>query len=441
MSFPDSPTFAIRTVGCKVNQYESQAMREALRGRGFIEVKDAPAADFYIINSCTVTGKADRETRNLIHRFHRTNPSGKVLVAGCYAEADRDRKTLAGLPGVAGLVRNTEKGRIAEIVSELFPSPAWMKGVYLDKPGMEKITRFENRNRAFVKIQDGCDHRCSYCKVGLVRGPSRSRAIGEIKEEVNALAAKGFKEIVLTGICLGAWVGTGFGLPRLLKEISRSEGGFRIRLSSIEPIYVTGGLIDELRENDNVCKHLHIPLQSGDDTILRLMRRPYSTKKYLGLVTRLRKRIPDIALTTDVLVGFPGEGKAHFKNTLRFINEIRPSRMHVFCYSKREGTPAAKLAADPDKKTAKERARILTELGKGLSMDFAGSFIGKIQNVVIENHRDGKSGFLTGYTGRYVRVLVDGPDSLKNKLAAVRITAVGREKNAVLGRLDNREII
>ncbi|MGB2705555.1 MAG: tRNA (N(6)-L-threonylcarbamoyladenosine(37)-C(2))-methylthiotransferase MtaB [Candidatus Omnitrophota bacterium] len=430
MNFPaNKPTFTIKTLGCKVNQYESQAMREDLVGCGFAEETGRETADFFIINSCTVTGKADKDTRSLIRHFHRINPKGKIVVAGCYAELDSDRKELAGIAGVAYLVRNREKGRIAEILSisgtglGLARGQVSLSGVVSrrdlsppKRPIPAGITDFKDRNRAFVKIQDGCDHRCSYCKVSIVRGPSRSRCPEEIVKEVRSLVEKGFKEIVLTGVSLGAHK----NLAGLISEISRLEGSFRIRLSSIEPGYVTDALLGAIKSNSKMCKHLHIPLQSGDDRILRLMKRPYNTKRFAGIIKKIRKHIPDAAITTDVLVGFPGEDERHFRKTVRFIKKIRPSRMHVFPYSRREGTAAAKLSHSLSKQEVKERVKILTDLSKYFSLEFAKRFIGKPQEVLIESQRDRSTGLLTGYTDRYVRVLTDGPDLFKNCLVSVR---------------------
>jgi len=442
MNFPDKsarPTFTIKTLGCKVNQYESQAMRESLLRNGFSEEIGEEKTDFFIINSCTVTGKADRDTRNLIRHFHRRNPKGKIVVAGCYAELDSDREMLANMPGVIHLVRNREKGRITEILTTDDGRQATD-----EKSG---ITDFKDRNRAFVKIQDGCDYRCSYCKVSIVRGPSRSRGLEEIVKEVRCLIEKGFKEIVLTGVCLGAWgkdltdpnqpprltgVGWESGLAGLIKKLSRLEDKFRIRLSSIEPGYVIDEIIGMLRNNAKVCKHLHMPLQSGDDRVLKLMNRPYTTGKFTQLVKKARKHIPDMAITTDVLLGFPGEDNKSFQRTEKFIKDIRPSRIHVFSYSKREGTAAAKFKSYTDKKEVRERVNIITDLGKRLQADFAKRFAGKPQEVLIESQRDRSTGLLTGYTDRYVRVLTDGPDSLKSCLVSVRSWSP---------RLDNRQII
>ena len=440
MSFPDSPTFIIKTLGCKVNQYESQAMRENLARGGFLEKTNGQIVDFYVINSCTVTHRADKDTRSLIRRFHKINPHGKIVITGCYAELDSDRNTLIGIAGVTHLVRNREKERIAEIL-QVNPKSEIRNSKQIGNPEFE-ITDFKDRNRAFIKVQDGCNHRCSYCKVSLVRGPSKSRCTEEILREVRAVIERGFKEIVLTGICLGAWgrdTAKKINLSNLVKEISQIDGLFRIRLSSIEPIYVTDDIINTLKNNDKVCKHLHIPLQSGDNRVLKAMKRPYTRERFAEIISKIRRRIPDVAITTDMLVGFPGEDDKHFHITLKFIKDIRPSRMHVFSYSKRDGTLASGYRHSLNKKEIKERAKILAGLNRKLSTDFARDFIGEIQSAVIESHRDGVTGFLTGYTDRYIRVFVDGPDSLKNNLIPVRIMRVDKEKNMVFACLPARQ--
>ena len=442
MNYPFKPTFLIKTLGCKVNQYESQAMREQLVQNNFLEKTDDTRADFYIINSCTVTRKADRDTRNLIHRFHRQNPQGKIIIAGCYAELDDDRKSLLDIPGVTHLVKNNEKHKIAEILITNSRLPAYRPGRQTDHEF--SISDFSDRDRAFVKIQDGCDHKCAYCKVNIVRGPSRSRPLEEILNESRRLIVKGFKEIVLTGICLGSWgkdISGGGDLPFLLQEISDIEGTFRIRLSSIEPCYVTGSLINVIKDQERICKHLHIPLQSGDDGILKLMRRPYTVRWFGRLARSLRKSIPDIAITTDMLLGFPGENEKRFMNTVRFLKSIAPSRIHVFSYSERTATPAAEYNGKVTEETKKQRVKFLTDLGSKLSINFARGFVGKKERMLVESSRDKKTNLLTGYTDRYIRVLTNGPDRVKNSFATVRIKRVDETEHACFAHLDNDHII
>ena len=415
-------------------------MREDLTRNGFLERTDGKPCDFYIINSCTVTQKADKETRNLIRHFHRINPDGKIAIAGCYAELDRDRSFLENIPGVTHLVRNDKKREIAKLLmlNSKFQIPNSKSSSYAKASEDKQITNFKNRNRAFIKVQDGCNHRCSYCKVSLVRGPSRSRNADEIKSEAEHLVTAGFKEIVLTGICLGAWGKDGkkAKLAELVKEISAIAGRFRIRLSSIEPLYVTEDIVTFMKNEEKLCKHLHMPLQSGDDKILKLMNRPYTVKKFRQIANRIRKAIPDAAITTDVLLGFPGEDDRSFRKTLEFIEDIRPSRMHVFPYSKREGTLAAKRKDSLGKKELAGRVKILIGLGKKLSLEFAKRFIGKNDNVIIENLRHKATGLLVGYTDRYIRVSGEGPDKIKNELVPVKITNVDCDGNAAFARLN-----
>ncbi|MBN1353515.1 MAG: tRNA (N(6)-L-threonylcarbamoyladenosine(37)-C(2))-methylthiotransferase MtaB [Candidatus Omnitrophica bacterium] len=447
-------TFLIHAFGCKVNQYESQVMRESMLRNGFVETDRVDACDFYIINSCTVTRNADRDTRNLARHFNKINPSGKIVVAGCYAELDADRETLSAIPGVYRIVRNSQKPGIGAVLSgeEI---KCHLRKTEAGNAGVEKniltITDFKNRNRAFIKIQDGCNHKCSYCKVSLVRGPSRSRVPSEIFEEADCIIKKGFKEIVLTGICLGAWgmdfkgdrfeSGGKMDLADIAEEISEIEGLFRIRLSSIEPIYVTDRLINVIKDNGKLCKHIHIPLQSGDGRILKLMRRPYTTLGFRQLIKKLRREMPDIAFTTDVLVGFPGEDDGSFSNTLKFLREIKPSRMHIFSYSERRGTAASGYYGKVEKGIISKRVKILLDLNKEFSSEYTASFIGKTQSAVIESERDRKGGCLSGYTDRYIRIFTDGSDCFKNMLVPVTITGVDYARNAAFARLDNGGIM
>ena len=433
MNSQNKPTFIIKTLGCKVNQYETQAMTESLLREGFLESNDKSSADFLIINSCTVTKKADKDTRSFINNFHKTCPSGKIVIVGCYAEQKSDREEILKIPGVFKLLTNKEKANIASVLA---PN--------VKENRSYEITDFKNRDRAFIKIQDGCNHRCSYCKVRIVRGASESRKIDDILKEINLIIKKGFKEIILTGICLGAWgkdLDNRVELTDLLDRIKEIEGEFRIRLSSIEPNYISDKLIDVMMASPKICKHLHVPLQSGDDKILKAMKRPYTRKQFFQLIKKIRKKIPNIAITTDVIVGFPGEERRNFKHTVNLLKKIKPSRMHIFPYSKREGTEAFKYKKDVIFQIKKERVKILMDLAKILSFEYAKKFISKDSYCLVETQRDKKTNFLVGYTDRYVRVFLEGPDSLRNSLVKVKITGVDSTKNIVLGRLDNANVI
>ncbi|NQT22257.1 MAG: tRNA (N(6)-L-threonylcarbamoyladenosine(37)-C(2))-methylthiotransferase MtaB [Candidatus Omnitrophica bacterium] len=418
----NKPTFIIKTVGCKVNQYESELMRENLLNVGFFESEIRDIADLYIINSCTVTHKADRDTRRLVRHFYRMNPNAEIVVCGCYAELDEDRKRLAELPGVSFLIRNNEKENIAEIISS-----GTMHKVSKKISGLET---FKGRDRAFVKIQDGCNHHCSYCKVSLVRGPSVSKSEMQVLEEVRRLVEAGYKEIVLTGVCVGAWgrdLKQPLSLDFLVRKICAISTEFRVRISSIEPLYVTDDLINAVSELPNACNHFHIPLQSGDDKILRLMNRPYNTKQFLLLRRRIEKKIPRFGLTTDVMIGFPGEDERSFKRTLNFIKKVAPIRIHIFTYSKREGTMASRMPAMNDIVVLKRRKDRMQALWHSLNRRYAERLRGKRVDVVVESTRDKLTDYLAGYTGTYLRVLFDGPDEACGTLLAATITDVSKK--------------
>ncbi|MFA5142707.1 MAG: tRNA (N(6)-L-threonylcarbamoyladenosine(37)-C(2))-methylthiotransferase MtaB [Candidatus Omnitrophota bacterium] len=415
--------FYIYTLGCKVNQYESQAMREILLRSGFKECLAKEIADIYIINTCTVTHHADKESRYLVGMFHRINPKAKIVVAGCYVERNADE--ISFLPGVAHIVKNEEKGRIAEILNEQRTTNNEQR----NSQSEFIITGFKGRTKAFVKIQDGCENRCSYCKVPLVRGALKSKPLTSIVEEAGRLVSSGFKELVLVGICLGAWgkeiaAGTGpgsAGVVEVLKALVKIGGDFRIRLSSIEPRYITDELIEFIAANKKICKHLHIPLQSGDDETLKRMNRPYTAVEYYQMVGRLRRVMPDIALSTDVMVGFPGEGRANFTRTRDFVKSIVPARMHIFTYSKRDGTEACNMSGEMPEGVLKKRYYDLKTAALMSSYIYRANFVDRPLEVLVESKRDRQSGFLTGYSDNYIKVIFDGSDDVMGKVVIVKI--------------------
>jgi len=424
--------FYIHTLGCKVNQYESQAMRELLLGSGFQESNSKNAADIYIVNTCTVTHHADRQSRYFVNLCRRMNPDAQILVAGCFVENNGHDAAL--MPGTVRIVRNEEKGRIAEILNE---RKAKDEGRKIGDFSFLKITDFKGLSKAYVKIQDGCDNHCSYCKVPLVRSRLSSKPINDIVEEVGGLVNNGFKEIVLTGICLGAWGKDLFGediarrsdsgsvtLLDALKAIDKLPGDFRVRLSSIEPRYVTEELIDFMAGNKRMCRHLHIPLQSGDDEILKKMNRPYTQDGYRRPVDMARAKIEGVAITTDVLVGFPGESDNNFNNTLAFVKEMAPSRTHIFTYSRREFTPASSLGGELGADILKKRYDGLKAAAFEVSCEYRKGFLGKELNVLVETKRDASSGLLKGYSDNYIKVFFNGPDNIMKKVVRVKIKEV-----------------
>jgi len=409
------PKFAIKTLGCKVNQYESQLIRENLAANGFLEVNGKEPADVYVINTCTVTNKADKDSRYLIRAAHRLNPGARIIVTGCLTERDAD--AISKIKGITDIVKNSDKDKIL-----FFPATCDLR------PATSNcITNFKDHNKAFVKIQDGCNNFCSYCKVPLVRGRSRSRPLDEIKNEVDVLLKNGFKEIVLSGICLGEWgrdLAGNLELADVIEELQKRDGDFRIRLSSIELKYISDKLLEKMTASKNICRHLHIPLQSGDNHILKMMNRPYTKEAFLEGIKRIRSFIPEIGLTTDVLVGFPGESDRHFEETLKVVKRFKPHRVHAFSFSRREGTKAAELTGQVSSGVIKNRMKKLTEISQDISHDYRKGFLGKELEVLIEDKRDKATGFLTGYADNYIKVMLNKGDSLKRTLHGCKISEV-----------------
>ncbi|KPK41772.1 MAG: hypothetical protein AMJ78_04585 [Omnitrophica WOR_2 bacterium SM23_29] len=416
-------TVCFKTLGCKVNQYETQAIREQLNNLGLTETTDA--ADVYIINTCTVTKKSDDESKRTIRRALKSNPNAFVLVTGCYAE--KDRGELSNMNGIGAIVSNVKKPSI--------PSILLGRDITEEDIFTFSISDFSGHTKAFVKIQDGCDRFCSFCKIPFVRGRSRSRQLKDVVEEVKRLVKRGFKEVVLTGICLGSYgrdFKDGTDLVKLIDELEKIDFNFRVRLSSVDPEDVSGELIKKFVTSKKMCRHLHIPLQSGDDNILKVMNRRYTASKFIDLVTKLKYSIKDVAITLDVMVGFPGEAEINFKNTLETVKEISPLRIHIFPYSKREGTKAAKFDDVVASDIVKERIKRLKGFQQENSYNFRKHFIGKELEVLVETKRDKSTGLLTGYSDNYIKVLFYGPDELMRDLIRVKILDV--TYNFTLGR-------
>ncbi len=424
--------FAIKTLGCKVNQYEEQVLRENLVRFGFREagVRDA---DIVIVNSCTVTAQADRKTRKIVQKIKKENPGVKIFVTGCLAVLEEDIENLRSLPEVHAVVPGSDKARIPLILDDMFGGGG-------KKAVKEEVSGFSSHTRAFLKIQDGCDQNCSYCKVSLVRGPSRSRDKRDVLAEVARLADGGYREIVLTGVCLGAWKGgKGESISDLLREIDGLEGDFRIRISSIEPNYIDETLIETIAASGRICRHLHIPLQSGSDRILGSMGRRYTVDRFRCLVGRLRKAVPLIGLTMDVIAGFPGETDADFRRTLEFVRETRPSRLHVFKYSDRKGTPASLITEKVPLNTAKSRVEWLIGAGYELQAEFCAKFVGREVDVLLERRPGGS--FLEGYTGEYLRARLEGFEGPEGDIMRIKVNHVDENSRCLIARKTENSII
>ncbi|MBU3911027.1 MAG: tRNA (N(6)-L-threonylcarbamoyladenosine(37)-C(2))-methylthiotransferase MtaB [Candidatus Omnitrophica bacterium] len=411
--------FYIKTLGCKVNQYESQLIREGMVRAGYIEAPDIDQADIYVVNSCTVTSASDSKSLYFVRNGLKGN--GRcVIVTGCMVE-DEDLD-LSKFKGAQFIVKNKDKHRIAEIVSHGAKRSSCHNGTG-QVAHSESISGLKGHTRVFVKVQDGCSNVCSYCKVRIVRGRSISRPVQDVLDECSKLIANGVREIVLTGICLGAYgrdIKKGIDISRLIEELCGIEGDWRLRLSSIEPGDIGNALVSQLESQKRLCRHLHIPFQSGDDYILKKMKRPYRRRDYIAVVDRLKQVIPDMAISTDIMVGFPGETEERFEETVNFIETVQPMRVHMFPFSKRKGTEAYSYKGNVPARVKKERKKRLSSIAARLSREFIDKFLNKEVQVLIEDKKSAE-GILQGYTDRYIKVSIDGPDSLKNRLVSCRL--------------------
>ncbi len=386
------------TLGCKANQYDTQSMRERFINKGFKE-DQSKKPDYFLINTCTVTSGADQKSRNIIRRCIKTNPKAKIIVTGCLAE--NDWQFLTGIKGIDLIIKKS-----------FFP---------------EGISSFSQHTRAFLKIQDGCSNFCSYCKVALVRGKERSKNIKQILKEAKSLVACGYKEIVLTGICLGA-----YGRDLLLKkdlvdvidELEKIEGLSRIRLSSIEAGDVSLKLIKRLKSSKKLCRHLHIPIQSGDDRILKLMNRKYSSQKYQDLIFRIKRSISQLSITTDCLVGFPGETEKSFENTLKLVKKIMPLKVHIFPYSVRLGTKAVDFKGVVSPEVIKFRCKQMEEVARICREKVMQKFIRQKVNLLVEGRVKNNPNFLEGLTDNYLQARIPFKPGLKNKIVRVRLKGI-----------------
>jgi len=425
---------AYHTLGCKVNQYETEKIRESLEVAGFQTVPFSSRADAYVINTCSVTSVADSKSRAAVRKAIKLNPDAYVVVTGCYA--DLEPAQIRAIEGVDLVVSHDDKEAIPERLSARFSSNT-------NHPTHN--TRPRTRTRAVVKVQDGCDQFCAYCVIPYARVGRTSRPIAEVMDELKSLADFGYKEIVLAGIRLGSYEDGDICLPGLIEKAAKIDGIDRIRLSSIEPWEVNDELLDVML-HPKVCRHLHIPLQSGDSSVLKRMNRPYSGDEYRKIIENVRSRIDGIGITTDVITGFPGETDAEFNNTCALINDVDFSRLHVFRYSPRPRTRAAGMPDQIDDQTKKRRAEKLAELGKNAMARFASLQIGKTLDVLVETaspiigagvlgtcsrNTSGTPKQLTGLTDNYVGVSFEGESSLKGKIIPVEIIEVGSDGGAV----------
>ena len=429
------------TVGCKLNQYEGEGIAELLENDGFDIVPFSETADVYVVNTCTVTMRSDYRSRQMLRRASRINPSAVLIATGCYAQREPER--LAEMPEVDIVVGNSDKAAIPQLAAEhlaLKPSqrPIQAEGARLSLTVVRPLTvdhfepldiiRFRGHTRAFLKIQEGCNRRCTYCAVPDARGPSRSRPLAEVLTQTRTLAENGYREVVLTGVHIGAYDSDGMRLSHLLRKLVTVDGLDRIRLGSIEPLELTHELADTIVELDAVCDHLHVPLQSGSDDVLAAMRRGHSASEYEQIVRRVTDRLPHVGLGADVMVGFPGETEADFSATIDLIERLPFTYLHVFAYSPRTGTPAAELTESLSGVRKKERSRTLKELSAQRSLAFRTTLLGSELEVLVEKGERGGRALLTGLSDNYIRVEMEGPESLKNHFVRVLVESVDGER-------------
>jgi threonylcarbamoyladenosine tRNA methylthiotransferase MtaB len=427
---------AITTLGCKVNQYDSAALETRLRDEGCTVVPFGAGADVYVVNSCSVTDRADAESRQLARRARRFNAAARVVLTGCWAQTDAAGAAIAEVDHVVGL------NRLDDLVRAVRGEIADDRRILVDDLRTARNVRtigaevFAGQTRAFLKVQEGCDLFCTFCIVPFARGRSRSVAPRQVLEQLQKLSGLGFREVVLTGVHLG---GYGEDLhPRrdlcdLIEMLVERAPVARIRLSSIDPPEVTARLIDLLAVSNVLCPHLHIPMQAGDDAVLRRMRRKYDVAFLDDVTNEIRRRLPDAAIGTDVIAGFPGETEREADATVGVIERLPFTYLHVFPYSKRSGTTAAKLRGHLPPVVVKARAQHLRELGEKKRAAFGRSFVGRTLQVLVEGAREGKPA-LTGYSRNYQRVDFEGAPSFSNR--EVRVRAVGWDRGRLFGRLE-----
>jgi len=429
------PTASVLGLGCKVNQFESAALGGQLTRAGYTLVAPGNPADVTVINTCTVTHRADFEVRALVRRAYRKNPQGRIVVTGCLAQLRPQE--MADLPGVALVLGQEAKADLVRYLDETEAGDR--EKILVPPPGRRRILDLGfpafDRTRAFFRIQDGCSAACAYCTVPLARGPSRSLPPERVTEGLAAYAAAGYAEVVLCGIHLGAWgldLDPPMKLSRLL-DLVLEEPGPRLRLSSIEPNEIGPEIIGRLESSTRLCPHLHLPLQSGSDRILARMGRPYTADFYAGLATRLKKARPEICLGADVLIGFPGEDEAVFAKTFEFLQQLPLSYLHVFSFSRRPFTRAASMDGQVSPGDIKDRVGRLREMSRAKRQAFFQSSLGQVRPTLVENARDKATGLARGLTDNYIQVLITDPPPPSGQIAPIRLVEMAGP-DRVLGR-------
>ncbi|MHC1683482.1 MAG: tRNA (N(6)-L-threonylcarbamoyladenosine(37)-C(2))-methylthiotransferase MtaB [Clostridiaceae bacterium] len=417
---------AFATLGCRVNSYEAEAMTEKFIKEGYDVVPFDEFADVYVINTCTVTNMGDKKSRQHISRAKKKNPDAVVAVVGCYSQTSPDE--VAGIEGVDVVLGTRNKGKIVYYVNKVMIEKnqvVEVNDVLKDKVFEElNISEYQDKTRAFLKIQDGCNRFCSYCLIPYARGAVCSKDPKTVLKEVKELAKNNFKEIILSGIHIASYgsdLSGGWDLVAILEEINKIEGIERIRIGSIDPTFFTNGVIERITKLKKLCPHFHLSLQSGCDATLKRMNRRYDTLEYKTILEELRKNIKDVSITTDVIVGFPGETDEEFENTYEFLKEIKLSKTHIFKYSSRKGTKAAEMKDDVHGTVKDIRSKRLQELDDANEEYFINNFINKELEVLFEEKVNNSNWLYEGYTTNYIKVICESNQDVSGKILKVKL--------------------
>ncbi|WP_088102524.1 tRNA (N(6)-L-threonylcarbamoyladenosine(37)-C(2))-methylthiotransferase MtaB [Halalkalibacter urbisdiaboli] len=429
------PTVAFQTLGCKVNHYETEAIWQLFKQEGYEKVEFEATSDVYVINTCTVTNTGDKKSRQVIRRAIRKNPDAVICVTGCYAQTSPAE--VMAIPGVDIVVGTQDRSKMLMYIEQFKREREPINGVgnimksriyeELDVPA------FTDRTRASLKIQEGCNNFCTFCIIPWARGLMRSRDPQEVLKQANQLVEAGYKEIVLTGIHTGGYGEDlkEYSLARLLQDLENVKGLKRIRISSIEASQLTDEVISVINKSEKVVRHLHIPIQSGSNSVLKRMRRKYTMEFFADRLERLKEALPGLAVTSDVIVGFPGETADEFQETYDFIAKHKFSELHVFPYSKRTGTPAARMDDQVAEEVKNERVHRLIELSNQLAKEYASNFEGEVLEMIPEekDKEQPKNGLYIGYTDNYLKVKVPASEEMVGKLIKVKIIKAGYPYN------------
>ncbi|AWB45419.1 tRNA (N(6)-L-threonylcarbamoyladenosine(37)-C(2))-methylthiotransferase MtaB [Paenibacillus sp. CAA11] len=425
------PSVAFYTLGCKVNFYDTEAIWQLFKNEGYEQVDFEQTADVYLINTCTVTNTGDKKSRQIIRRAVRRNPDAIVAVTGCYAQTSPAE--ILDIPGVDLVIGTQDRDKIMPYVQQLQQQREPINAVRNIMKTREfeelDVPDFADRTRAFLKIQEGCNNFCTFCIIPWSRGLSRSREPKSVIEQAKQLVAAGFKEIVLTGIHTGGYGDDldNYRLSDLLWDLDKVEGLERVRISSIEASQIDDKMLEVLKGSSKMCRHFHIPLQAGNDEVLKRMRRKYTIAEFEEKIRKIREFMPDVAITTDIIVGFPGETDELFRDGFEAIKRIGFSEMHVFPYSKRTGTPAARMEDQVDDEVKNARVHELIDLSEQMQLQYAEKFVGEVLDVIPENDDKGLAGEgrIMGYSDNYLQIVFEGSEDLRGQVCRVKLTKAG----------------